>query len=106
MRLLRLMAIFLLLLTPLRMMAGGPAMASPHAMTVTIDLGHCESQGKDQKGQPRFHSHCSMAAPGIPLGGGEILAQPIVPAPAQPLALATSLRGLDPEATTPPPRLS
>lgn len=105
-RALRVIAILMLLVTPLRMAAGGAATASLHSFEVTMNLGHCDGDSKSQNGRVRPHSHCSMAVPGVP-SSSETVA--IVPEPAmraQPLLLDAYRNGRGPEARTPPPRTS
>jgi hypothetical protein len=101
-------AILMLLVTPLRMAGGGAAMATLHSFEVTMNLGHCDGDGdgKAQKGQSRPHSHSSMAVPGVPSGSE---APPLPPFPAmsaRSTLLDAAIKGLGPEASTPPPRLS
>jgi hypothetical protein len=105
-RILRAIAILMLLVTPLRMAAGGAAMASMHSFEVTMNLGHCDGDSKSQKGQARPHSHCSMAVPGIPSGGDAVALSPIAAMRAQAPPLDAYLTGRGPEAKTPPPRIS
>jgi hypothetical protein len=105
-RVLRIMAILMLLVTPLRLAAGGAAMASLHSFDVTMNLGHCDGDRKSDKGQARPHAHCSMAVPAIPSGSETVAVLPGAAMRAQPLALDAYLNGLGPEARTPPPRTS
>jgi hypothetical protein len=105
-RLLRLLAILMLLLAPIRVMAEGAAAGNTHTIMVAFDLGHCGGSDSSQKGQSRTHTHCSMAAPGVPASGEHVDAR-IDPAAAdQPWSIFLEPHGLSPETTTPPPRRS
>ena len=105
-RVLKAIAILMLLVTPLRLAAGGAATASPHNFEVAMTLGHCDGGEKSQKGQTRPHNHCSMAVPGIPTGSDGLLASPGRGTMPQAVAHQAFGSGLGPEARTPPPRHS
>jgi hypothetical protein len=101
--LLRLLAILMLVLTPVRVMASASAIG-PHELAVAIDLGHCDDDGKPQKGQPGQHRHCSMAAPGVPADGGELADQTHAAGLTAFWIAATDTVGIAREAATPPPK--
>lgn len=103
-RVLKVIAILMLLIAPLRIAAGGAAAATLHDFELTISLGHCEGESKSQNGQPRRHGHCSMAVPGTPVGSDAVGPAPEVKTRAEPLLTDAIAEGLGPEAMTPPPR--
>jgi hypothetical protein len=106
MHFLRLLAIVALIMTPLRAMAHNKAATSVHDVQVMVDLGHCDTPNKSQKGQSRPHNHCTVAAPGLPASGGEVAARPPLQDLPHERPSQTALRRLGPEAATPPPRIS
>ena len=105
-RLLRLLAIFMLVLAPIRVMAQGAAAGNAHTILVAFDLGHCERSDSPQKGQSRTHTHCSIAAPGVPASGEQLATMTDPAAAGQPWSILLEPHSISPETTTPPPKRS
>jgi hypothetical protein len=101
--LLRFLAIAALLLAPLAMIGGGPAEAAPPEVAIEAPSheagGHMRS-----KEAPCCSVDCMTSCAAILALGSEVAAMILVPAPVQPMPLATVGGGLEPEAATPPPR--
>lgn len=92
-----------LLFAPLAMIGGSPAAA--HARPAAA--GHCAEDGAPAEAPPAAPADCMIACAGcLPTQGGALAALPRLEAAARPAPLAYCLRGLHPEAATPPPRFS
>ena len=93
------------LVAPAGMFGGGKAMAAPYHQSMTMPADHCAKEGETGKNQSSKIS-CMMACSAIPTIGNPVPEQPeaIAQLPALP-RIAFGV-GLDPEAETPPPRLS
>jgi hypothetical protein len=102
-RLLRLLAILMLVVTPVRVMASASTMGT-HEVAIAIDLGHCDGADKSQKGQPSQHRHCSVTAPGVPLSAGALTDPFHAPALAAFWLTAIAVVGIPGDAATPPPK--
>jgi hypothetical protein len=102
-RLLRWLILLALLLAPLAMIGGAPAMA--HARPAAAV--HCAETEKPAKTPPSAPVDCMIACVGcLPAQGGTLAAQPRPGRATEPEPLAFRLQGLHPEAATPPPRSS
>lgn len=102
--LLRLVAIFAVLIAPVGMTAA-PAMAQ-HQHTASMPMQHCPDQNPAQSGKVGFAEctmACSAALPAVEPGQAGLLPMPGAPVEANPVA---QLHGLHPDTATPPPRLS
>lgn len=114
-RLLRLLAIFAVILSPLSMASGHAAMAMPAASTTMADhmappapAGHCADMPsqKDESGPPASNVDCLIACSTLPTLAFEVEAHPVLASFDEPAALVAALHGLHPESDPPPPRLS
>ena len=111
-RLLRILTILAVLLAPLGMLGGHPAMATPApsdpAMShMAIDpAGHCADIDKQSKDQPGSSIDCMIACSVLLTAENVLSVHPVAISPRQPRTLAVVLNGLHPEWDTPPPRLS
>ncbi|HYG48520.1 MAG TPA: hypothetical protein VD846_11340 [Allosphingosinicella sp.] len=102
-RLLRFLTLLALLLAPLGMIGGGPAMA--HARPDATSP--CAERNKPAEAPPSAPLDCMVACAGcLPEQGGALAARALPAAAAAPVLLAFRLHGLHPEAATPPPRVS
>ena len=115
-RILRLLALLAVLLSPLSMIVHAPAMAAmTEASAATPDqaaathqsamANHCAPQEQDQQ-SPARSPDCALACAALPSGSVLLTMRAPLPAPRDPLPLLTEPHGLDPEAATPPPRAS
>jgi hypothetical protein len=104
-RFLRLLTMLALLLMPLAMISGHPAMASEaHAATAA---DHCAGMEKQQKRDlPGRKGECMTGCACILDEAGGLDDEAIRPIAAERLPLAPALQGLHPEAATPPPRIA
>lgn len=100
-RLLGWLALFALLLAPFAMIGGAPAMAHDRPPAA----GHCAETGMPAKAPAPVD--CMVACAGC-LPSQDLAAAPASPpvAAAEPARPAFRLRGISPEAATPPPRFS
>ena len=117
-RLIRFLAIFALVLSPLAMLGAAPAsamthhaaMAAGHDMAVDLSMAamsHCQDMDGTSKDQPCESGDCltaCAAVPAIPAVGGQLEPHALVHGPRQLPALVSVPHGLVPEAATPPPR--
>ena len=102
---LRTLTLLAVLLMPLGMIGGGPAMAAPHHGTAAAAADHCAGMdGQRKKEVPGRKADCTIACAAILPGAGDFRPQALTAAAAEPLAPALPTRGLSPEAATPPPR--
>ena len=100
---LRILTLLAVLLMPLGMIGGGPAMATPHHGTAAT--GHCADMDEQQnKDVPGRKADCTIACAAILPVIGDLGPQALALAAAAPLAPPPATRGLSPEAATPPPR--
>ncbi|HEX8626192.1 MAG TPA: hypothetical protein VF782_14095 [Allosphingosinicella sp.] len=101
--LLRWLTLLALLLAPLAMIGGSPAAA--HARPAAA--GHCAETEKPAEAPPSAPADCMIACAGcLPTQSGTLAVLPGLEAAARPAAIAFRIRGLHPEAATPPPRTS
>ena len=109
-RLLRLLAMFALLLMPLAMAGQGHAVAAaPHGEMASAEAGHCadiESEGDRKHQSGSAAADCLMACAALPAAGAPVAAEQIVLRPTPVAALQPAIVGLSPEAETPPPRIA
>ena len=114
-RLLRLLAIFAVILSPLSMASSHGAMAMPAASTSMADhmaaapsTGHCADMPgqKDKSGPPASNVDCLIACSTLPTLAFEMEAHLMVASFDEPAALVAALHGLHPESEPPPPRLT
>jgi hypothetical protein len=98
--LLRMLALFALVLTPLSM-ASAPASAQPIA---SAPAGHCDDQQQPAKGPAGAQMHCTGCA-ALPAIDAPPPVAEIVPQMPLLIALATHLSGIEPDTATPPPKL-
>ncbi|HEX8586259.1 MAG TPA: hypothetical protein VF680_17850 [Allosphingosinicella sp.] len=109
-RLLRLLAMFALLLMPLAMAGQGHAVAAaPHGEMASAEAGHCadmdgKADKKDQGGSSA--ADCLMACAALPAAEAPLAAEQIVLRPTLVAVLVPVITGLSPEAETPPPRIA
>lgn len=101
-RLLRWLTLIALLLAPLAMIGGAPAMAHDHVAAA----GHCDDMGSRDETPAPAPVDCTIACAGLPAQTAAVAAHPFLPAAPGSLVPAAWLAGLQPEAATPPPRLS
>lgn len=98
--LLRLLTLLALILAPLGMIEGAPAMAHDRSAA----MGHCPESDGPAKAPPSAPVDCMIACAGLSAQAGSLLAPPPPSAaPTTPL-LPWRLHGLHPETTIPPPR--
>ncbi|HEX8666825.1 MAG TPA: hypothetical protein VF727_00455 [Allosphingosinicella sp.] len=106
-RLLAVLAVFALLLTPLRMFGAAEAMAMPHHGThaaAAADEGHCAPAKGSSDKAPSAGIDCMTACAAIAPAATVATSEPVaLAAPASPF-IPDARCGLDPEASTPPPR--
>jgi hypothetical protein len=103
----RWLTLIALLLAPLAMIGGAPATAHDRMAAA----GHHEDVQHDDMGSPAEAPpaapvDCMLACAGLPAQGAAVALHREVPAIREPLALSAHLSGLQPEAATPPPRIS
>jgi hypothetical protein len=92
-----------LLLAPLAMIGASPAAA--HAIPVAA--GHCADDKGPVEAPPSAPVDCMIACAGcLPMQAGAVAARPRLDSAARPAPIPFRLRGLHPEAATPPPRTS
>jgi hypothetical protein len=99
-RFVRWLTLIALLLAPLAMIGGAPAMAHDAV------AGQCEDMGSPAEAPPAAPVDCMIACAGLPAQGSAVALHKGVPAAREPLALTAHLSGLQPEAAIPPPRFS
>lgn len=101
--LLKWLTLLALLFAPLAMIGGSPAAA--HARPAVA--GHCAEAEKPVEAPPSAPADCMIACAGcLPTQGGTLSGLPRLEPAAQPAPIAFRIRGLHPEAATPPPRTS
>lgn len=114
-RLLRLLAIFAVILSPLSMATSHAAMASPAAsasmadhMAAATPIGHCADMAgqEDKGGAPAPNIDCLIACSALPTLAFEVQVHPVFASFVEPAALVAALHGLHPESDPPPPRFS
>ena len=98
----RWLTLIALLLAPLAMIGGVPAMAHDR-MAVAGPHG---DMGSPAEAPPAAPVDCMLACAGLPAQGAAVTLHRAVPTMREPLALSAHLSGLQPEAATPPPRIS
>jgi hypothetical protein len=99
----RWLTLLALLFAPLTMIGGGPAMAHDQ----TVAAGHCADSDKPAEAPTSAPVDCMIACAGcLPTQSGAPSARLPLEAAARSAPLAFGLRGLHPEAATPPPRSS
>lgn len=116
-RLVRILAIFAILLAPMSMMANSAAMAQATAPKSTLhheqsaaEGGHCsEMSGATQENdgsspQQECLSDCAVTCAAIPVLGDPLQEPVLLLAMAHPVPLMNWMRGLNPESADPPPR--
>lgn len=103
-RLTFLLAAFALLMAPLAMIGGGAAMA--HAPAASSAMDHCAGMDGSSPDQPAAGIDCLIACAAIPALSPRIEGRVVAPAPLPISPPAVAGSGLDPEAETPPPRIS
>jgi hypothetical protein len=109
-RLVRLLAMFALLLMPLAMIGQGHAIAAaPHHDMTSAASGHCADM--DSKPDKKHHdsssaAECLMACAALPAAEAPAPVEQIALRPTLVAALVPVTVGLAPEAETPPPRLA
>ncbi|HEY0129814.1 MAG TPA: hypothetical protein VGB57_00300 [Allosphingosinicella sp.] len=102
-RLLRWLTLFALLVAPLAMIGGSPATA--HVAAVLG--GHCAETEKPVEAPPSAPVDCMIACAGcLPTQAGTLAVRPRLEPAARPGPIDFRLSGLNPEAATPPPRIS
>lgn len=102
-RLLSWLAFLALLFAPLGMIGGTTGMA--HASPAVAGL--CDDSEKPAHAPPESPVDCMVACAGcLPALGGALAARPRPEKAAEPAPLDFRIRGLSPEAATPPPRFS
>lgn len=102
-RLTKLLILFAVLLMPLGMINGGPAMASGVS---TAPAGHCEQMPEHRQEQPDRLADCAVTCAAIPSRRDDLQGRILVLAQPRVAALTEILHGLGPEAAIPPPRFS
>jgi len=109
-RLLRILAMFALLLMPLAMAGQGHAIAAaPHGQMASADAGHCadmESKGDKKHKGGSSSADCLMACAALPAAEAPLAVEQIVLRPTLVAVLVPVITGLSPEAETPPPRIA
>lgn len=114
-RLLSFLAAFAMLVAPLGMVCDSAAMAAPPAHPdmaahATMATDHCADENaaphKSSKDAPSPNLHCMMACAALPPLAGAVAAEPKLAAARPDFAVPAFGIGLDPEAETPPPRIS
>ncbi len=114
-RLLSFLAAFAMLVAPLGMVCDGAAMAAAPAHQemaahAAMAVDHCadanEAPAKSSPDSPSPNLHCMMACAALPPLVGAVAAEPMRVAARPDFAVPAFGIGLDPEAETPPPRLS
>lgn len=105
-RLFRLLLVFAMLLAPLTMVGGGGAMAMNHDTGASMAMDHCAGMDQPSPDRPDVNIDCMMTCAAVPPLVPSVEAQAMAPAPIPHSAPATARHGLDPEAETPPPRVS
>lgn len=116
-RLVRILAIFAILLAPISMMASSAAMAQPtvpesalHHEQSAAEGGHCagmsgENQEEDgSSSRQECLSDCAVTCAAIPVLGDPLQDPVLLVAMAHPVPLLNWMRGLNPESADPPPR--
>lgn len=103
-RLTFLLAAFALLFAPLAMIGGGAATA--HAPAASSAMDHCAGMDGSSSDQPAMGIDCLIACAAIPALPPRIEGRMVAPAPVAVPAPIVAGTGLDPEAETPPPRVS
>lgn len=113
--LLRLLTLFALLLAPLGMLGGTPAMAAPQSADVSASGGHCaemagaHDQSSDEQAPANSvecMTDCMMLCSGM-LPMSAQLAEPLARSPmAAAVSISSLVRGLTPQAEPRPPRPS
>ena len=119
-RILRLLALLAVLLSPLSMIVHAPAMAAmTEAPAATAANGHHQAAGTHQSAManhcapqeqdeqsPARSPDCALACAALASGSALLTMRAPLLAPRDPLPLLSEPHGLDPEAATPPPRPS
>jgi hypothetical protein len=111
-RFVRWLTLIALLLAPLAMIGGAPAMAhdrmaaAGHNEDIHHEDIHHEDMGSPAEAPPAAPVDCMLACAGLPAQGAAVALHREVPAIREPLALSAHLSGFQPEAATPPPRIS
>lgn len=103
-RILRILTLLAVLLMPLGMIGGSPAMASGHHKAAPAAAGHCADMDDQKKDPPGRSADCTVACAAIPAFAADVPHRAPTPASAETRAPLPTMRGLDPEAATPPPR--
>lgn len=106
----RFLAILAVLLMPFGMLGGVPATAMARHTSMTMSAGHCagmpDMPAKDRKAPSAPCCDCMVACAAIPSENSCIEHAAPAPMAAQAVILAPAIRGLHPEAATPPPRIA
>jgi hypothetical protein len=97
---LRLFALFALVLMPLSM-ASAPASAHPAAAT---PAGHCDDQPQPAKAPAGPQMHCT-ACSALPANDAPTPVEEMAPQATLLVAPVSSLTGIEPDIATPPPKL-
>jgi len=112
-RLLRFLTILAVLFSPISMMGGHAAMATPVASASTMDhmraampAGHCADMDQDTKDKASPDIDCMIACSAIPATVFQVDTHPMTVALVPPALLFSGLIGLHPESDPPPPRFS
>ncbi|HEX6374793.1 MAG TPA: hypothetical protein VFZ91_03630 [Allosphingosinicella sp.] len=101
-RLLRWFTLLALLLAPLGMIGGAPAVAHYGA----VAAGHCADMENPADAPSSVPMDCTTACSALPAQADGIAVRPLLPCAPEPAALTVRLHSLEPEAATPPPRIS
>lgn len=100
--LLRWLTLLALLIAPFAMIDGS---ATAHAGPVAA--GHCAETERPAEAPPSAPADCMIACAGcLPTQGGRLAGLPSTEPSIRPTPAAFRIRGLHPEAATPPPRTS
>lgn len=95
------------LLMPLGMIGAGPAAAMPHHAAATSSADHgSHMQPEEEEPQPTPAIDCATACAALPSLGNALPVQVPLAAAIEPGEVQIRFDGINPEATTPPPRFS
>lgn len=101
----RLLALFALVLMPLGM-AGAPALAAPnHHMMKMSESGHCDEQQDQDQAPASKKMDCAAACTALPATGTAGPAAGLKPKAPRTIAFVAPFSGIVLEIATPPPRL-
>lgn len=112
-RIMRFLTILAMLLSPLVMMGGTPALAMSHHASAgeiaaaSMPMGHCDDMDMQSEGRSAPSIDCAVAcAAMLPELGSRGKTEPLEPVAVDRPMLVSFRHGLGPEAATPPPRIA